>query len=97
MEKAKYTKQNEDWIEIEYVEDEHDEERDFQPSFWWNNRRYYLDDFLRCHNNPWVSDNFPEYIHGYEVNEYYRPLFIEIADSGDCLNVYECTYEEVVE
>lgn len=86
---AEYVKQNEDWIEIEYVEDEHDEERDFQPSFWWNNRRYYLDDFLRCHNNPWVSDNFPEYIHGYEANEYYHPLFIEIADSGDCLNVYE--------
>ena len=86
---AEYVKQNEDWIEIEYVEDEHDAEKDFQPSFWWNNRRYYLDDFIRCHNNPWISDNFPEHIHAYEANEYYHPLFIGIADSGDCLNVYE--------
>lgn len=76
-------------IEIEYVEDEHDPEKDFAPSFWFNNRRYYLDGFTRCHNNPWMGAcAFPEHIHGVEAEEYYHPLFIELI-SDDAVNVYE--------
>ena len=82
-----------DWIEIEYVEDEHDEEMDFKPSFWlaaagWN-RRFYLENFIRTHNNPWVGGEWPDYIHGYESDTYYSPLFIEISDSGDAVRAYE--------
>ena len=87
-----FVKLNDEPIEIEYVEDEHDESRDFQPSFWWWNQRYYLDDFIRIHNNPWVSpvyDEYPEYIHAYESNNYHNPLYIEITDDGDYVNVYE--------
>ena len=40
-----FVKQNTDPILIETIEDEHEASRDFQPSFWWNNHRYYLDDF----------------------------------------------------
>lgn len=40
----KFIKQNSKPVPIECVEDEHEESRDFQPSFWWNNRRYFLDD-----------------------------------------------------
>lgn len=84
-----FNKLNEDWIAIEYVEDEHDENRDFEPSFWFENRRYFLNDFVRCHNNPFIGcADFPEYIHAYEANEYYNPLFIELDDSGECVNVY---------
>ena len=88
-----YVKLNEEPIEIEYVEDEHDEERDFQPSFWFENRRYFLNDFMRTHNNPWIGDNYPDYIHGYEADEYYHPLFIELVGGDVAVNVYR--YKEV--
>ena len=83
-----FVKMNEEEILIEYVEDEHEEARDFQPSFWFNNRRYFLNNFIRVHSNPWMGDGgFPEYIHGMEANEYY-PLFIELIGDG-AVNVYE--------
>ena len=82
-----YPKVNETPILIECVEDEHEESRDFQPSFWWNNKRYFLDDFTRCHNNPWIFDNFSEHIHAMESNNYYDPLFIELIND-DYINIY---------
>ena len=87
-----YVKQNEEPIEIEYVEDEHEESRDFEPSFWWWNKRYFLSDFLRCHNNPWLGGEFPEYIHGMQndgsSDSYRCPMFIElIGDSA--VNIYK--------
>lgn len=85
--KYEWRKLNDDPIEIEYVEDEHEEENDFKPSFWWNNRRYFLENFLRTHNNPWIADNFPEFIHGMEAEEYYRPVFIELI-GDEAVNVY---------
>lgn len=89
-------KQVSDWIEIEYVEDEHEEANDFKASFWYNfkasfwynNRRYFLENFIRCHNNPWGGMNVPDYIHGYESGEYYRPLFIELSNDGEMVKVY---------
>ena len=85
----KYIKQNKKPVHIEYVEDEHEESRDFLPSFWWNNRRYYLNDFIRCHNNPWIScAAFPEYIHAYEADQYVNPLYIELVDD-EHINIYE--------
>ena len=84
-----FAKQNTEEILIEYVADEHDEEKDFQPSFWFFNRRYYLSDFVRVHNNPWIgASEFPEFIHGMEADEYFHPLFIEIVDD-EYVNVYE--------
>ena len=88
-----YVKMNGEPIEVEYVEDEHEEANDFKPSFWYGNRRYFLDNFIRCHNNPWSSDNFPEHIHGYEADEYYHPIFIELVGGDQAVNVYE--YKEV--
>ena len=84
-----YKKLNDEPIEIEYVEDEHDENKDFAPSFWYWNRRYYLEDFTRVHNNPWIYDDFPENIHGMDSINYYNPIFIEIIDGGDAVNVYK--------
>ena len=87
---TQFIKLNDEPIEIEFVEDEHDETRDFEPSFWFNNRRYYLEDFIRVHNNPWISstDDFPENIHGMEHDSYYNPLFIETL-GGSTVNVYQ--------
>ena len=76
-------------IEVESVIDEHDENRDFELSFWFNNRRYYMNDFIRVHNNPWIYDDYPEYIHGYESENYYKPLYIELLEDNEHINVYE--------
>ena len=84
-----FIKQNALPIPIEYVEDEHDPEKDFSPSFWWNNHRYYCENFIRCHNNPWIGPcDFPEYIHAYEADNYCHPLFLELIDN-ESINVYE--------
>ena len=85
-----WKKMNDEPVIIEQVEDEHDEERDFVPSFWWNNRRYYMYDFTATHNNPWIgASDFPEFIHGMENGNYHSPLFIEIIEGRDALNIYE--------
>ena len=88
-----FKKINDEPIEIEYVEDEHDGSRDFQPSFWLAaagyNKRYYMDDFMSV-NSPWCGygGSFPDYIHGVELENYFNPVFIEIID-GIEVNVYE--------
>ena len=98
-----YIKLNTEPVSIEYTADDHedffwlqnmelsgdDEERDYVPAFWFNDKKYFLDDFLRTHNNPWIGGEFPEYIHGVEANEYYKPLYIEIIDGGDAVNIYK--------
>lgn len=87
--KTEFIKLNDEPILIEYVEDEHDSELDYKSSFWFRNHRYYLKDFVRCHNNPWISDTgIPENITGMEDDNYYNPLFIEVI-SAEEINVYE--------
>ena len=88
MEGAKWEKLNTEPIPVETVEDEHEEALDFEPSFWWNNKRYYLKNFIRTHNNPWIGGEWPEFIHGYEAGEYYNPLFIELI-GDEAVNVYK--------
>ena len=87
MNKYEWVKMNNEPIEIERVADEHEQEKDYMPSFWFNNRRYYLDDFLRAHNNPWVVSDFPDFIHGIESSNYYNPLFIELI-ADEFINVW---------
>ncbi len=86
--KTAFIKQNDELLPIEVVPDEHDESRDFEPSFWFYNRRYFLNDFIRVHNNPWISDNFPEFLCGMEPENYTNPIFIELVGSA-FINVYE--------
>ena len=83
-----YIRLNTEPISIEYVPDEHEEKNDFKPSFWFNNKRYFIDDFVRVHNNPWINDIFPEFIHAMEQDNYFHPLFIELIDD-ETLNIYE--------
>ena len=95
MTEYKFVRQNEEPIEIECVEDEHEEANDFKPSFWWENKRHYLEDYIRVHNNPWIgmTNDYPDYIHGRQEDgspqSYENPLYVEISESGDCLNIYK--------
>lgn len=66
------------------------------PYFRHNNKRYKLDDFLRL-GTPWTSglateimsaDGEAVTLAGYEAETYYKPLFIEIDDSGEACRVY---------
>ncbi len=86
---TEFVRRNNKPIPIERVPDEHEESRDFQPSFWWFNRRYFLGDFVRVHNNPWFSDSgIPEFIHGIEADSWISSLFIELI-GDEAVNVYE--------
>jgi hypothetical protein len=86
----KFDRLNVEMIPIEQIEDEHDSNKDFHESFWWNNRRYYIEDFMRVHNNIWFpqGEEYPDYIHGIETDNYYNPIFIELIDD-EYVNVYE--------
>lgn len=85
-----------DWLEIKYKEitDEMKEyytnEEDWiQGGFECEGDFYWLSDFVRCHNNPWGNIDCPEYIHGYDATNIFRPLFVEISDSGDTVRLYK--------
>lgn len=83
-----FEKQNYEPVAIEYFEDIEDESRAIRPGFVWNDCRYYLDQFVRCHNNPWILDTFPEHIHAMQYDQYYEPLFLEII-GGEYVNIYQ--------
>ena len=86
--KDTFVKQNDEPVAIEYFEDTEDESLTVRPGFVWNDCRYYLDQFVRCHNNPWVLDTFPKHIHAMQYDQYYEPLFLEII-GGDYVNIYQ--------
>ena len=84
-----------DWLEIDYREitedmKEYTDEEDYwQPGFEWDGEFRFLSDFIRAHNNPWGNIDAPDYIHGYDSTNIFRPLFIEISNSGDAVRLYE--------
>ena len=61
-----------------------------RPYFRHNGRRFYLDDFLR--NTAPIeieaADGEKITLHGYEAEQYYKPLFIELDDAGEYCRVY---------
>ncbi|MBO4847058.1 MAG: hypothetical protein J5525_12310 [Lachnospiraceae bacterium] len=85
--KKGFRRLNDEPIKIECVEDEHEEANDFKPSFWFNNKRYFIENFPSV-NSPWVGGTWPEFIHAFEAEEYVNPIYIEIID-GAYVNVYE--------
>ena len=85
-----YEKLNVEPIMVEYVLNE--DMDDFIASFMWDDKRYYLSDFIRTHNNPWSGEmDVPDYIHGYEANNYWNPLFVELINGEyvDHINLYK--------
>lgn len=87
MSKYEYRKLNDTPIQIEHVEDEHQEERDFEASFWFENRRWFPGDFRDCHTSPYAE--YPEYIHMWDGENFRDPIFIEYVDEEQtAVNVY---------
>ena len=84
-----FEKQNEEPIEIEYIEHPGDYRTvGLFPAIWFENHYIFLEDFTRVHNNPWyVYVEFPDFIHGIQNNVYSQPLFIELVDDSHA-NVY---------
>lgn len=75
-----YIKITKEPIEISYFPDE-DDRYNYQPSFLLNGTRYWLQDFIRTKNTPWVqSELFPDYIDAYQANEYVYPLYIQLVN-----------------
>ena len=84
-----------DWLEIQYKEADEDmkdyliQEDWIQPCVEYESETYWLSDFVRTHNNPWGNIDCPDYIHGYDSTNIFNPMFIELADSGDCARLYK--------
>ena len=58
--------------------------------FYHHGKRISMSLIIKCHRNPWIGGEgiFPEFIHGYKVDEYYNPLFVEINSTGTAVKVY---------
>ena len=60
--------------------------------FRFQNKRYYLTEAIRTHGNPWIADNYPDYIHAYITDWFgFRNLYIEICQDDKSLNIYKET------
>ena len=88
--REKYTRVSR-WIKIDYTPTEA-----ARPFFRHDNKRYYLDDFLRT-GSPWsglaseaikAADGEAVNLAGYEAEVYYKPLFVEIDDGGEAVRLY---------
>ena len=74
-----FVKENETPIPIEKVEDEHLEERDYLPSFWWNNRRLFPEeDFEPVRRTGY--EEIPENITMVESDNWADPMYLEVVD-----------------
>ena len=69
------------WIKIKHTASGH-------PYFNYHGRRVRMDHVIRTHNNPWISDVYPEYIHGYEAENYFDPFYIQIREDGGAVKIY---------
>ena len=60
------------------------------PFFRHNNRRYYLDNFMRIDHGTEIeaADGEKVTLCGYEADQYYTPLFIELDEAGESCRVY---------
>ena len=82
------------WIKIDYTIPR-SEEAESRPFFRHGNRRYYLDNFIRC-GSAWIAplqieskDGEKIDLAGQESDNYYKPLFIEIDAGGEAVRVYQ--------
>ena len=87
-EKYVFVKQNDLPLLIERVEDEHEEEMDYRPSFWWWNRRYHLETDFEPVQRSVYDDGIPESITLVESGQYADPMFLELPDE-EHVNIYK--------
>ncbi len=80
-----------DWIPItdEATED------DFGFGFLYEGKKYFLRDFVKTHNNPWGNMDTPDFIHAYDSTEIFKPLFIELSEDGEAVQIYQEEEREI--
>lgn len=80
-----FTKLNDEPVNIEFTTYENGET---VPSFYWADKRYYLSDFIRAHNNPWYTcgEDMPSFIHAVST-DFFNPIFLSIHDD-ETLDIY---------
>ena len=88
-----FKKENAEPILIENVEDEHEEQWDFVPSFWWNNKRYHIEeDFKEICQGHWTDvpgNNAGDInITHIERDVFRDPMFLEFPDERH-VNIYK--------
>lgn len=66
-----------------------------EPFFRHDNRRYYLESFIRC-GSAWLepveitsTDGEKVSLAGGESDNYYKPIFIELSEGGEAVRVYQ--------
>ena len=57
--------------------------------YFFYNGKHFLNEFMRCHDNPWIQDVYPEWLDGVETENYYDPLAIRYDTRSDRIFVYE--------
>ncbi len=81
-----FKKLNDEPIKIERVEDEHEEANDFKPSFWFENRRWFLENFTSTVTALYCGGEWPEHIHAFQSDETHSsftdPLYLEFLDEN---------------
>ena len=64
------------------------EDQEGNTFFFINSMKIHISDFIRCHNNPWVDDVYPEYIHAIST-DFQLPYAISLDTWGETVKVYE--------
>lgn len=82
-----FEKQTDIPIKIEMLPSE-DPNLEYEPSFLYKGDRYYLKDFMRTHNNPWIGSKFPDEIDGIDFTFYDSGIAIQWHDDYT-VDVYE--------
>lgn len=89
------------WLPVQYRDlDPQDydylpeEDRESVPGFFYHKEFHPLCDFVRCHNNGWVTDRFPEHIHGFNSDNIWNPLYIELDECGEAVRLYRHMIKE---
>ena len=82
------------WKRIDYT-NPRNEETESRPYFRHENKRYYIDDFMRT-NYPAgeyteikAADGEKATLHAYKTDVYYKPYFIELNETGEAVRVYQ--------
>lgn len=65
-------------------------DNDGRAYFIYHTEKFYMDEIMRTHNNPWIEDRFPDYIHGMMTyNLFGTNLYIQIVDNGEAVRIWE--------
>lgn len=82
-----FVKQNKRPLKIKYTNPIKSEPKAY---FVFHNKRYYMDEAIRTHENPWATGKYPDYIHGYITDWYgFRNLYIEVCADNETVNIYQ--------